>query len=78
MPELYKILDPKDVPAFHRGRQKSPLRRAMEVLPIGAVFAAPHKQTNSIHNTARASGIRVKTWSHDGLVYVQRLPDDAS
>lgn len=81
MSELYKILDPKDVPADLRiggGRSKGALRLAMEQMEVGDFITIPLKSKDQVGYIALKLGRRYSYRQFDGVVYVQRLPDDAS
>ena len=78
MPELYKILDPKDVPAKTGRRPKGPLRLAMEQMEGGDTIAIPASQKNNVATTGYYIARRFSISTHGDLCYVRRLPDDAS
>ena len=73
MPELYKILDPNDLPTGN-----SRLRDALLTMAVGDTIAAPLSDRTTIYYHAHQVGIRVSTKIGKDIVYVRRLPDDAS
>ena len=81
MPELYTVLDPKDVPSLVRQRKGAPkkaFRLAMEQMQVGDTIAIPITQRTRVSLIGEQTGRIFRTTRIDDVVYVRRLPDDAS
>ena len=79
MPELYKVLDPKDVPNIQAKRKgKGHLRLAIEAMKVGDVIAIPAREANSVHTVGAVARMRLSRVTDGDVCYVRRLPDDAS
>lgn len=81
MPELYKVLDPKDVPALvvkRKGPPKKAFRLAMEQMQVGDTIAIPITQRTRVSLIGQQTKRIFRSALIDGVCYVRRLPDDAS
>ena len=78
MSELYKKIDPKDVPQFGRGRIRGPLYNALAEMAVGDTITAPVGEQSSVPSIGTLLKRKFRTRRVDDVLYVQRFPDDAS